>query len=71
MSFPYSFPNLVPRAFPSKNTHFLRERPWERGWARVEVGFSFGVSVTVSVLSIRVRVVVVFTKNVVKKVSPV
>ena len=28
--------NLVPRAFPSKNgggpTHFLREKPWGRGW---------------------------------------
>ena len=28
--------NLVPRAFPLKNgrpTHFLREKPWGRGWA--------------------------------------
>ena len=24
------WPNLVPRAFP---THFLREKPWGRGWA--------------------------------------
>ena len=28
--------NLVPRAFPLKNgcgpTHFLREKPWGRGW---------------------------------------
>ena len=23
--------NLVPRAFPLKNTHFLREKPWGRG----------------------------------------
>ena len=42
-----------------------------RNRARGEVGFSFGVSVTVSVSSIRARVVVVFTKNVVKVVSPV
>ena len=39
--------------------------------ARVEVGFSFGVSVTVSVSSIRDRVVVFATKNVFKVVSPV
>ena len=25
-----AWPNLVPRAFP---THFLREKPWGRGWA--------------------------------------
>ena len=25
--------NLVPRAFPSK-THFLREKPWGRGWLK-------------------------------------
>ena len=32
----WTFHNLVPRAFPSKNgwgpTHFLREKPWGRGW---------------------------------------
>ena len=42
-----------------------------RNKARVEVGFSFGVSVTVSVSSFRVCVLVVVTKNVVKVVSPV
>ena len=26
--------NLVPRAFPLK-THFLREKPWGRGWVGV------------------------------------
>ena len=28
------YPNLVPRAFPLKNgwAHFLREKPWGRGW---------------------------------------
>ena len=27
--------NLVPRAFPVKKTHFLREKPWGRGWSEV------------------------------------
>ena len=41
--------NLVPRAFPSKNgwgrekvpfpgpTHFLREKPWGRGWPNARI----------------------------------
>ena len=33
--------------------------------ARVDTGLSVGISVTVSVLSNKVRVVVVFTKNIV------
>ena len=37
--------------------------------ARVDVGLSVGISVTVSVPSNKVRVVVVFTKNVVQVVS--
>ena len=37
--------------------------------AKVEVGLSVGISVTVSVLPNKVRVVVVFTKNIVYVVS--
>ena len=41
--------NLVPRAFPSKNrwgpTHFLREKPWGRGWLKMYVACVAGVSV--------------------------
>ena len=40
-----------------------------RNRARVDVGLSVGISVTVSVPSNKVRVVVVFTKNVVYTVS--
>ena len=36
-----------------------------RNRARVEVGLSLGISVTVSIPSNKVRVVVVFTRNVV------
>ena len=38
------FPNLVPRAFPSKTgwaTHFLREKPWGRGWLFPALFFFF------------------------------
>ena len=36
-----NFINLVPRAFPSKNgTHFLREKPWGRGWNFISHGWN-------------------------------
>ena len=31
-----AYTSLVPRAFPSIN-HFLREKPWGRGWAYTEI----------------------------------